>query len=82
MSNKCELCERKKLTKWYLDEKDWWIADCKTCGKPMIVYNHHEMNVKLSDVLFILQIVYSKFGKVKIRFNQRKVKDHLHWHII
>jgi hypothetical protein len=79
---KCELCEEKKITKCYFENEDWLIIDCKICNIPMVVYRKHSMIAPIGDVLFILQIAESIFGSLKIRTNQRIIKDHLHWHLI
>jgi hypothetical protein len=37
----CELCEAKPVTKRYHEDAICWIADCKQCKVPMVVYREH-----------------------------------------
>lgn len=78
----CELCKRKKKTKWHFEDEDWWIVSCETCDVPMAVYKEHTMRIPLHDVIYITHIIYETFGDVSIRFSQRKIKKHFHFHIL
>lgn len=37
----CELCEARPLTRRYHEDDELWIADCLTCGMPMVVLREH-----------------------------------------
>lgn len=37
----CELCEGKRITRRYHEDGLCWIADCKQCNVPMVVYRQH-----------------------------------------
>lgn len=77
---RCELCEHKILTGHYWWNDKIWIANCKTCKTPMVVWNKHTMDV---DEEYVISKVKKIFGKnVRFRKEQRKIKDHFHWHII
>lgn len=79
----CELCELKKITKWYYENDDFVILNCKTCGIPMVVTRKHIMEVGEKLMRDIELKVREIFGdNFKFRKNQRKIKDHWHWHII
>lgn len=42
----CLLCEMEKRTEWYLETKDWVVAE-KLGGGPFVVYKRHQ--TELSD---------------------------------
>ncbi len=78
----CSLCKAERKTKWYYEDDKVWVADCETCRIPMIVWRDHVMKLKFEDVEHMLWVVLMLFGDgVTIRFKQRKIHDHLHWHI-
>jgi len=95
-SSKCDLCKAEKKTHWYYPEKRedlltnkarYWIADCLTCKVPMVVYREHttrppkEMIDKMMEHAHrIGRDVYGD-DKYKLRFENRKIKDHYHFHI-
>jgi len=79
----CELCGREKLTKWYYDCDLFWIADCKGCNIPMLIYHRHTMNVPIMDLFLMTKRINKLFGNnVKLRLQARKNKEHFHCHII
>jgi hypothetical protein len=42
MSDSCELCEAARLTTWYHDDDECWIAECEACSVPMVVWRRHD----------------------------------------
>jgi hypothetical protein len=38
----CELCEAVPFTEWYHSDDLCWIADCDSCGVPMVVWRTHD----------------------------------------
>ena len=79
----CPLCLRRKLTKWHYENYEFWVADCLTCGSPMIVYKFHEAKISPETKQGALNIIRSLFGdKARFRGYSRQIKDHWHEHII
>ena len=83
----CELCNLVKgNVKTHLYDKDdlVTIVDCLRCGKdhPMIVWNKHTMNLTPEEFNYMYGRIFLLFPKALIRFDQRQIKNHLHWHII
>jgi hypothetical protein len=37
----CELCEATPFTEWFHSDELCWIADCDSCGVPMVVWREH-----------------------------------------
>lgn len=77
----CELCERKKITKWYHEDNICWIANCKTCGNPMIVLKHHGEPTE-EELSHLKQISQRLFPDKKWRGIRKKIKDHWHEHFV
>lgn len=82
----CELCNLEKKTKWYFEDTNWIICDCLTCKMPMAVYKKHTLVVPgehMMDIFHAISIVWDnvRADKFEFRFEQRKVKDHFHFHI-
>lgn len=79
----CELCNlnKKKKTKWYYADNNFVVCDCLTCHKPMVVLRKHTMEISEAMETVIGIVVYRLFGDFTFRKEQRKIKDHLHWHI-
>lgn len=38
----CELCEAVPFTEWFHDDDLCWIAECDSCGVPMVVWRLHD----------------------------------------
>ena len=38
----CELCEAARLTEWFHEDDDCWIAECESCSVPMVVWKIHD----------------------------------------
>lgn len=81
----CELCNLEEKTKWYYQDKDFIICNCKTCKIPMIVSRDHgQVGDSERNEAYFTGLVKGVFhGKdFSFRKEQRKIKDHWHWHII
>lgn len=37
----CELCEAARLTEWYHEDDECWVAECEACFVPMVVWRRH-----------------------------------------
>lgn len=79
----CDLCNYVEKTKLYYDGDRFRIFVCDTCGIPIIALKDHSMIIDLKLAEKMIRTVQLFFGRdIQIRFEQRKIKDHLHWHII
>ena len=38
----CELCEAARLTEWFYEDDECWIAECEACMVPMVVWRVHD----------------------------------------
>jgi len=78
----CPLCKKEKLTHWYYEGPEFWIADCLTCNIPMLVWNKHVKDIPEEKKKELVKFVKKHFGdQVKIRWRMNKIKDHFHFHI-
>jgi len=79
----CELCNLKSLTAWHYADNVIVICDCLTCRVPMLVFRRHG-DIPLAEEHHARQKLIELYGKrlVKMRTQERKVKDHRHWHLL
>ena len=82
MSN-CDLCKRELCTKFYYEDDNFWIVDCKTCNIPMIVLKAHRNFATEDEELEMKTIVRQIFHEYDyyIDNNMRAIPDHMHWHL-
>lgn len=41
-SSNCELCEAVRMTTWWFEDDVCWVAECESCGVPMVVWKLHD----------------------------------------
>jgi hypothetical protein len=82
----CELCEASRMTTWYHEDDDCWIADCEICEVPMVVWRTHAVAPPpdvLARLLAALRTVAdARFGadEYAIDDHMRNIPDHYHAH--
>ena len=81
----CELCEAAHMTEWFHEDDECWIAECESCGVPMVVWKAHD-NAPPDDVKARL---HAKLGVVVVTHfeyehyvddNLRQIPEHYHAH--
>lgn len=77
----CLLCEMEKRTEWYLETKDWLVAE-KLGGGPFVVYKQHQTELSDEEWQDMERIVSLVFEDFDIRVMMNLVEDHWHGHII
>ena len=79
----CQLCKGKVSTKLYFENERFKIVDCSTCKIPMLVYcENHGMLLSLEELKEMTSIIERLFPNSYLRFQQRRIKDHFHIHIL
>ena len=84
----CELCklsqnpDKELITKLHYIDNKIIICDCKSCKIPMLVWRKHTMTLGQEDLEYILEVLKKEFPDYEVRMNQRKIKNHLHWHLL
>ena len=81
----CELCEAARLTEWFHDDEECWIAECEACGVPMVVWRVHDPDppddVRLRLHAKLQQVLATHFDEdVRIDDDLRTIVDHYHAH--
>lgn len=84
-SSGCELCEAAKLTAWWYEDDVCWVAECESCGVPMVVWNEHAPHpppALVSHMLERLRAVADERGPERywIDATPRTIPDHFHAH--
>ena len=77
----CLLCRKEKLTKWFYEDSVCWVAICITCGRPMVVLDHHGEPTE-AELEHIKQVSKKVFPDKQFRGYRRRIFDHYHEHLI
>jgi hypothetical protein len=81
----CELCEASQFTEWYHHDDLCWIADCDSCGVPMVVWRVHDpsppeaVRTRLHELLSAVVAARSE-APFWIDDRLRSIPDHYHAH--
>lgn len=86
MSGSCELCriygpEREVVTKLYWEDSVCIVVDCKTCNTPLLVLKRHAITPSHEERLHMVTLAEQLFPKCYMRFTQRRIQDHYHFHV-
>jgi hypothetical protein len=81
----CELCEAARLTEWFYEDDECWIAECDACAVPMVVWRIHDPLPprEVKDVLHarLAAVVKSHFDyEHYVDDNLRSIPTHYHAH--
>ena len=86
-STGCDLCEEAKMTAWFYEDDDCWIAECEVCDVPMVVWRNHdphpsdEIKAALHARLVAVSQRYFEFDTgLYVDDNMRNIPDHYHAH--
>jgi hypothetical protein len=81
----CLLCAGERITRWYFEDEDCWVADCLVCATPMVVWRTHGLpHTELEDALLerLTAVAASRFGPdgYWIDGERRRIPGHWHAH--
>lgn len=81
----CELCEAARMSEWFFEDDECWIAECESCGVPMVVWREHnpDPSIEIRERLIEkLTDVVAQFFDFELRIddNMRSIPDHYHAH--
>lgn len=83
----CDLCEEARITEWFHEDDDCWIAECEICSVPMVVWRNHDhrpssgVKEMLHERLAVVVEQHFEFaGGFYIDDNMRNIPDHYHAH--
>ena len=81
----CELCIAHKMSEWFHEDDECWVAECIMCATPMIVWRPHGMpdettEKRLLDVF--ARVADGHYGDKGwwLDPNRRNIPDHWHAH--
>lgn len=81
----CELCEAARLTEWFYEDDECWIAECEACDVPMVVWRTHDPSppdeVKARLHARLADVVAARFDDEHyVDDNLRTIPTHYHAH--
>ena len=81
----CELCSASRLTTWWFEDDLCWVAECDSCGVPMVVWKSHDPDppVEVKTALWErLSEVADLHGPQRYWIDDRlrTIPDHYHAH--
>jgi hypothetical protein len=81
----CELCEAARLTEWFYEDEECWIAECDACAVPMVVWREHDASppadVKATLHARLDAVVAQHFDyEHYVDDNLRSIPGHYHAH--
>jgi hypothetical protein len=85
MSSSCDLCAAARLTPWWYEDDVCWIAECESCGVPMVVWKRHGAKPSptlVEHMLARLRDVADHYGPPRYWLDDRlrTIPDHYHAH--
>ena len=85
MSSSCDLCAAARLTPWWYEDDVCWVAECESCGVPMVVWKLHGAKPSptlVEHMLSCLREVADEFGPPRYWLDDtlRTIPDHYHAH--
>jgi hypothetical protein len=81
----CDLCEEARMTEWFYEDEDCWIAECEICAVPMVVWRNHDPSppedVRAGLHQKLAAVVARHFGfEHYVDDHMRNIPDHYHAH--
>lgn len=81
----CELCEAARMSEWFHEDEECWIAECESCAVPMVVWRTHDAEppAEVRERLWskLADVVAEHFTfEMRIDDNMRTIPDHYHAH--
>jgi hypothetical protein len=86
----CELCEAARMTEWFFEDDECWIAECESCSVPMVVWRHHDPSppdhvkarlwARLAEVMVTLNLRLHEPIEHYVDDNLRSIPGHYHAH--
>lgn len=82
----CLLCQAEKVTQWFYEDDECWIAECDQCDTPMVVWRHHGMPDDATAERLrnrLGEIAIKVYGEGGYWFDgiMRNIPNHFHCHV-
>ena len=81
----CELCEAARITEWFHEDDECWVAECEICNVPMVVWKAHDpvppddVKARLHERLGAVVVEHFTFEHY-VDDHMRNIPDHYHAH--
>jgi len=81
----CLLCRADRITPWFYEDDDCWIAECEICAVPMVVWRQHDpfppdpVRVVLHERLAVVVRTHFDYEHY-VDDHMRNIPDHYHAH--
>ena len=81
----CELCDAARMSEWFHEDEECWIAECESCAVPMVVWRVHdpdppaEVRERLHERLAAVTAMHFDF-EMRLDDNMRTIPGHYHAH--
>jgi hypothetical protein len=81
----CLLCAAERVTEWFYEGEDCWVAECMVCRTPMVVWSQHGLPDLASEAPMIAHletIASARYGDDGFWLDpeRRRIPDHWHVH--
>ena len=81
----CELCDAARVTEWFYEDDECWIAECEACYVPMVVWKRHDPNPSEGERVVmhsrLSEVVVEHYGfEFWVDGNMRSIPTHYHAH--
>lgn len=83
----CELCEEARITPWWYEDDECWVAECESCWVPMIVWRRHDPSppddVRAALHARLVEVAAERFefdGGIVVDDVLRTIPSHYHAH--
>ena len=81
----CLLCAEERLTHWYFEDDECWVADCIVCATPMVVWRFHglpEFTLERRLLERLERTAAERYGAggYWIDGERRRIPEHWHAH--
>jgi hypothetical protein len=81
----CELCQAERVTEWFHEDDECWIAECEQCYVPMVVWKRHDPNpsegVRVALLARLSTVVADHYGYEHwVDDHMRSIPTHYHAH--
>lgn len=85
VTDECELCQAERVTEWFHEDDDCWIAECEQCYVPMVVWKRHDPNpseeVRVELLARLSVVVAEHYGYEHwVDDHMRSIPTHYHAH--
>jgi hypothetical protein len=81
----CLLCTAERITPWYFEDDECWVADCIVCATPMIVWRTHGLPDPEREAMLLAhleRVAAERYGDdgYWVDGRRRRIPDHWHAH--